>query len=82
MNFRNETEKQKTHQSRTIMDIFSLSFEEPLIITINEQSIRLVLFKTQENGNIKFGIEAPRSIDVYREEIYQAIQSKQQASHE
>lgn len=58
------------------MDFISLSFEEPLIVTINGETIRMVLFKTQENGNIKFGIEAPRSINIHREEIYQAIQSK------
>jgi carbon storage regulator len=64
------------------MDIVCLSFEDPLMITINNDNIRLVLFKTQEPGNIKFGIEAPRSINVHREEIYRAIQSKQNAIEE
>lgn len=64
------------------MDFISLSFEEPLIVTVNGETIRIVLFKTQENENIKFGIEAPRSINIHREEIYQAIQSKLHANDE
>jgi len=64
------------------MDFISLSFEEPLIVTVNGETIRMVLFKTQENGNIKFGIDAPRSINIHREEIYQAIQSKLQVPND
>lgn len=58
------------------MDIVSLSFEEPLIISINDQMVKLIPFKTPDPGNIKFGIDAPRSINIHREEIFQAIQSK------
>jgi len=58
------------------MDIVSLSFEESLIITINNQMVKLIPFKTPEHGNIKFGIDAPRSINVHREEVFHAIQSK------
>ena len=64
------------------MDILSVSFEEPLIIRIKDEIVRLVLFKTQENGNVKVGIQAPRSINVHREEVYQAIQSKQDSLDE
>ena len=60
------------------MNIVTTSFEEPLIITINGEMVRLVAFKTQEHGNIKFGIQAPRSVNVHREEIYHAIKQKQQ----
>lgn len=59
------------------MDIISLAFEEPLIIMINDTAVKLVPFITTEHGNIKFGIEAPRSVNVHREEIFKAIQSKQ-----
>ena len=60
------------------MNIVTTSFEEPIIITVNGEIVRLVAFKTQEHGNIKFGIQAPRSVNVHREEIYHAIKQKQQ----
>lgn len=59
------------------MDIISLAFEEPMIITIDNTIVRLISFKTMEPGNIKFGIDAPRSVNIHREEIFKAIQSKQ-----
>ena len=62
------------------MDIVTTAFEEALIIAVNGEVIRLVAFKTQEHGNIKFGIQAPRSVNVHREEIYHAIKQKQQHS--
>lgn len=58
------------------MDIISIDFEEPLTIIIAGQTVQVVAFKTQEPGNIKFGIDAPRTIQVHREEIYQAIKQK------
>ncbi len=61
------------------MNIVQLSFEEPLIISADGELIRIVAFKTQEHGNIKFGIDAPRSVQVHREEIYHAIQQKKQS---
>jgi len=61
------------------MNIYTVSFEDPLIISINQELVKIVAFKTQEHGNIKFGVEAPRSINVHREEIYNAIKEKQQA---
>lgn len=58
------------------MDILSLQFEEPLMIRINDTYVKILAFKTHEHGNIKFGVEAPRKINVHREEIYHAIQQK------
>lgn len=59
------------------MDIVSLQFEEPLMININNTMVKILAFKTQEHGNIKFGVEAPRSVNVHREEIFHAIKQKQ-----
>lgn len=59
------------------MDIVSLHFEEPLMININDTIVKILAFKTQEHGNIKFGVEAPRSVNVHREEIFHAIKQKQ-----
>ena len=59
------------------MDILSLQYEEPLLIQINSTLVKVLAFKTQEPGNIKFGVEAPRSIQVHREEIFHAIKQKQ-----
>ena len=59
------------------MDIISLQFEEPLIIRIADSVVKILAFKTQEHGNIKFGVDAPRTINVHREEIFHAIKQKQ-----
>lgn len=59
------------------MNIVNLPFDEPLFFKINGETVQLVAFKTQEQGNIKFGVNAPRSINVHREEIYQAIKQKE-----
>ncbi|KTD51002.1 MULTISPECIES: carbon storage regulator [Legionella] len=59
------------------MDIISLQFEEPLIIRIGDTVVKILAFKTQEHGNIKFGVEAPRTINIHREEIFHAIKQKE-----
>ncbi|KTD75008.1 carbon storage regulator [Legionella waltersii] len=59
------------------MDIINLQFEEPLIIRLSNKIVKILAFKTHENGNIKFGVDAPRSINVHREEIYNAIKEKE-----
>lgn len=61
------------------MNIVNVSFEEPLFISIDDDIVRLVAFKTLEQDNIKFGVQAPRSINVHREEIYHAIKLKQES---
>jgi carbon storage regulator len=62
------------------MNILTVSFEEPMTVVVDGELVKLVVFKTQEHGNVKFGIEAPRSIKVHREEIYHAIKLKEQNS--
>lgn len=59
------------------MDIMTVNFEEKLIFSIKGEDIQLVAFKTLEHGNVKFGVEAPRSVKVHREEIYHAIKEKE-----
>lgn len=59
------------------MDIISLQFEEPLMIRIGATVVKVLAFKTQEHGNIKFGVDAPRTINVHREEIFHAIKQKE-----
>lgn len=59
------------------MDILMVPFEEPLILKFNEHLIKIVTFRTPEHGNIKFGIDAPRSVKVNREEVYLAEQMKE-----
>jgi carbon storage regulator len=59
------------------MDILSLDFEKPLMIRIGNDTIKILAFKTAEHGNIKFGVEAPRSVNVHREEIFHAIKQKE-----
>ena len=62
------------------MNILNVSFEDPLTVSLNGEVFKIVIFKTQEHGNVKFGIEAPRSVKVHREEIYNAIKLKEQNS--
>ncbi|MCH9756747.1 MAG: carbon storage regulator [Gammaproteobacteria bacterium] len=60
------------------MDIVTINFEEPLILSVNNEAVRVVAFKTQEHGHIKFGVDAPRSIKVHREEVYLAIKKQEE----
>lgn len=59
------------------MNIITVNFEETLTLQIGDDSVQLVAFKTAEHGNIKFGVDAPRSVKVHREEIYHAIKQKE-----
>ena len=64
------------------MDIINVSFEESLIILVGGEVVELVAFKTPEHGNIKFGVQAPRSVNIHREEIYHAIKNKELLAQE
>lgn len=52
------------------MDIVLVPFESNLIIIKNNQKIQITPFMTQEHGNIKIGVEAPKEVNINREEIY------------
>ncbi|WP_028389535.1 carbon storage regulator [Legionella fairfieldensis] len=60
------------------MNIVTIPFEEPLTVCVKGEIVQVIAFKTLEHGNVKFGVQAPRSIEVHREEIYHAIKQKQQ----
>lgn len=60
------------------MDIVTVGFEEPLILSVNGEAVRVVAFKTQEHGHIKFGVDAPRSVKIHREEVYLAIKKQEE----
>lgn len=55
------------------MDILSVPFETVFALTIKGELIKIRTFKTPEHGNIKFGIEAPKSVTINREEIHLAL---------
>lgn len=62
------------------MNIITIPFEEPFLISLkNGEIVQIITFKTLEHGNIKFGVQAPRSVQVHREEIYYAIKQKNEA---
>ena len=60
------------------MEIITVDFEEPVVLSVNNEAVRVVAFKTQEHGHIKFGVDAPRSIKVDREEVYLAIKKQEE----
>lgn len=64
----------KPHEA--FMQILNLPFEEPINITVQGKTVQIIAFQTLEHGNIKFGVNAPKSIGVHREEIYEAIKQK------
>ncbi len=56
------------------MDIITINFEEKLVIDIRGQGVTLVAFQTLEPGNVKFGIDAPRSLRVNRQKIQNRLE--------
>lgn len=52
------------------MEIHSIEFEKPFTLLIQNQTIQVTIFVTDEHGNVKFGIDAPRGVAVNREEIH------------
>lgn len=62
------------------MDILNVEFEKELKLTVNSQEVTLTCFKTDEHGNIKFGVNAPRQLAVNRQEIFEMKQTKKNPS--
>jgi len=57
------------------VDIVNIAFENEMKLTVNQQEVTLICFKTDEHGNIKFGVNAPRQIAVNRQEIFEMKKS-------
>lgn len=55
------------------MEIFTIPFEKPLRIELYGEVVEVMAFKTNEPENVKFGIIAPKTLKVHREEVYKAI---------
>lgn len=52
------------------MEIIHLPFEQTYTLDVYGQTIQITLYKTAEDGQVKFGINAPRQVKVNREEVY------------
>lgn len=56
------------------MDIVNIPFQEkPLIIELYGQTVECYVFETKKHGNIKFGINAPITLSVHREEAHKKV---------
>jgi len=58
------------------MKILTVEFEESFYVTIGSNIVKIITFPTNEVGNVKFGFEAPRDVQVNREEIYESMKSQ------
>ena len=56
-----------------VMNIVNVAFQEKIFINYQNTIIEIIIFKTTEKNNIKFGINAQNTIKIYREEIYNAM---------
>jgi len=62
------------------MKIITIPFEESFYIQLNGQTVKIITFPTNEPGNIKFGIDAAREVQIHREEIYETIKQQKMAA--
>jgi len=53
------------------MLVLSRSKNESIIIGDN---IKVTIVEVRLDGTVKLGIDAPKHVEIYREEVYQAIQ--------
>ena len=58
------------------MKILNIPYEEYFYVKVGQHTVKIVTFPTTEFGNIKFGIEASRDVQIHREEIYKSIQNQ------
>ena len=57
------------------MDITKITFGKSVTLRYKGKNVVLRVFNMQ-NGQIKFGIDAPSGISIHREEIYRLINEK------
>jgi len=60
------------------MEIITTNFEKPYILNIEGKTVVLTFFKTEEHGNVKIGVDAPRGLAINREEIFLQKKEKHQ----
>lgn len=54
------------------MELISLAYNESIVIEMGGQKVKMTLLVNKDNPDeYAFGIDAPRSIAINREEIYQ-----------
>lgn len=54
------------------MDLLSLEYNDSIVIEMGENKVKMTLLVNKENPDeFAFGIDAPRSVAINREEIYQ-----------
>jgi carbon storage regulator len=58
------------------MDIITMTFDDKLIITINNQKVTLTVQHNAIFEGVSLGIDAPRQIAVDREEIHYQKKNK------
>lgn len=55
------------------MLVLSRNKNESIIIGDN---IKITVLETRPDGTVRLGIDAPKEVEIYREEVYQAIQEE------
>lgn len=58
------------------MEIVNVVFKEKLIIEVKNQKV-IIVAKHCSHGDISFGVDAPKSVSVDREEVFIQKQSKE-----
>ena len=54
------------------MDLLSLDYNDSIVIEMGETKVKMTLLVNKENPDeFAFGVDAPRSVAINREEIYQ-----------
>lgn len=56
------------------MDLYDVAYNESLIIELDNAKVKITLLPSKDcPGEYAFGIEAPKSIAINREEVYRKL---------